>query len=305
MCIVADSVKDISGTKIASFHVAYTNTDKDHIMPAQLIIYSANVDSLTNSNAFILPVYNPGNITENIIPLDFSKIPDFFIDLERIFDRWFPKKTLRMGQAFTNSYDSNNDSFLEVHRVGDYKFSIMPSKMDFNRIDRSQLNINPLAKVAIDVHSQDYSFIVYQFFQKGKIDVSPFGYLCPPAGNNTMLIPTIHGHPHDSLLDLGSGYTPNLYVSYKSDFEEQADFDHDIYGLIKSSQPNNIINKQDIIDLDNLLKQINRDYLKRNIRIYIPKNFIPKKLKFTGYRENRNLLLDYQGHYFVHDLTID
>lgn len=98
MCIVADSVDDVSKTKIASFRVAYTLDNGKTVVPSQLVVYSANVDSLVANNAFILP----------------------------------------------------------VHTVGDYQFSMMPLKTDFDRLDCTKLNINPEARASIDIHFNDY-----------------------------------------------------------------------------------------------------------------------------------------------------
>lgn len=307
MCIVADSVKDVSKTKIAAFHVGYS-LDGTNIIPGQLIVYAANVDSNANTNAFILPVYNPGNDAHNIIPLDFSKLPDFFASVENVFDRWFPKM---MSKSFSNSYGAESNSLsrgmLEVHRVGDYKFSIMPSKIDFNRINRNELNISPMAKTAIDVHSDDYSFIVYQFYQRGQIEITPFGYLCTPLRENAMIIPTIHGHPHDNVPSVGLGYVKNMYIPSinQSEFENDAEYDHEIFGLVKNLPNTNNITKSDLVDVNNLLKTITVDYMNRKIRIFPPKSFVPKKIKLNGYKNNRNLLLKLDNHTFIHDLMID
>jgi hypothetical protein len=307
MCIVADSVSDVSKTKIASFSVAYSLNGDRNMIPAQLIVYAAKVESLVKENAFILPIYNPGNNYTKIIPLDLSDMTDFFFDLENIYSRWFPLQEKSYAQSNSlEIFDSLNSSTLPVHKVGDYRFSIMPSKYDFNRLDKSRLNVDPAAKIAIDVHNDDYSFIIYQFFQKGKIDISPFGYLCAPCEKNTMILPTIHGHPHNQFPDTSLGYVTNLYVTYKSDFEDKAEYDHEIYALVSNSQPtNNLITMKDVSDLDKFIKQIKKDYMNRNIRIYVPKNFIPKKFKFVGVRYNRNLLIKDTEHKFLFDLTID
>src|SRR5438445_1943083 len=105
-----------------------------------------------------------------------------------------------------------------------------------------------------------------------------------------MIIPTIHGHPSENLSNIGTGYVPNIYVNYKSEFEEHAEFDHEIYGLIKTPNENNIMGKEDVLDIDRLLRKISKDYLNRKIRIYAPRNFYPKKLELKGYKLNRNLL---------------
>ena len=243
MCIIADNVNDVSKTMIACFHVGFTfdgennnvNQNNRIVTPAQLTIYSANIDSQTNSNALILPIYNPSNNPKKIIPLDFSSEPNFFDDLESIYAKWFGSEMLNKAYNFTNSFDSD-DSILEVHKVGDYKFSIMPSKIDFNRLDRLQLNINPASKNAIDMHNNNYSFIVYQFYQKGKINISPFGYLTEcDINNQNLMIPTIHGHPHDGLMT-GIGFQPYASASYNSGFEDTAHYDHTIYTLVKDNE---------------------------------------------------------------------
>lgn len=316
MCIVADSVKDVSKTKIASFHTAYTLDGGKNIIPSQLVVYSADVDSNTDTNAFILPIYNPGNDHKKIIPLDFSNMPDFFSNVQNVYDRWFPRQILKSQSYSMNSTNSYSENLLEVHKVGDYKFSIMPSKIDFNRLNRSQLNVNPLAKKSIDAHTNDYSFIVYQFFQKGKIEITPFAYLCEPYREHAMIIPTIHGHPHDDLPIIGL-YNPTMYDnygsvnshdsynSYGSEFENSASFDHEIYCLVKNPSEQNIVTKKDIVDMDKLLKPITNDYMNRNIKIYCPKSFIPNKININGQKANRNILIKADGYSFIYDLTFD
>lgn len=306
MCIIADNVKEVSKTKIVSIQAAYTLDNGQTIIPAQLVIYSANIDSDVNSNAIILPIYNPGNNYQNIIPLDLSELPDIITDIANKFETWFPVERKRMwsnSYSFTEQLNSDN---LQVFTVGDYKFSIMPSKLDFNRLDRTQLHINPASKVAIDVHSMDYSFIVYQFYQKGKLEITPFGYICPTYGNNSMIIPTIHGHPHDNFTsDFGGSPLPSVYVNYKSDFENEASYDHEIYAVVKSPNPVTNVTKSDVVDIDRIIRKIKKDYMKRNIRIYMPNNFVPKKITLSGYKLNRNLYIGLDGDNFMGDLTLD
>ncbi|AYV84961.1 MAG: hypothetical protein Satyrvirus1_47 [Satyrvirus sp.] len=309
MCIIADSVKDVSKTKIASFHVSYTYDGRIFTL-AQLVVYAANVDSMTNTNAFILPVYNPGNNLKNIIPLDLSNVPEFFDDVKEIFNKW--------DDTYERPLGIINDSFgslLDVYRVGNYKFSMMPSKKDFSRIDKKYLNINPMAKISIDVHSDDYSFIVFQFFQKGKLEITPFGYLCKPYKDYAMIIPTIHGHPHNDLVDpfYDSSYS-SLYAPFQplntnhrssfeqSSFENSANFDHDVYSLVRNLTNKNITTQRDIEDISVLLKKINKDYMNKNIKIYPPKSFIPTKISIKGYYKNRNLLINTNKYSFIEDL---
>ena len=304
MCIIADNVKSVDNTNIAVFHIGYNLTGSvNDIIPGQLVIYSATVDSLANQNAFILPVYNPSRKTDLIIPLDLSAQDDFFKVLNLIYDRWFPK---RLTKSYSESWDSSNgfeaQSYLPVHKVGDYKFSIMPHKSDFNRIDQSQLYLNPTAKVSIDIHSDDYSFIVYQFYKRGKLEITPFGYICPSyQSTDTLFVPTIHGHPHEM-------FSPAVYSHMKEGFEQNASYDHVIYAVVKCTETDkkNIIpKKNDIVDLDHLLRKIKTDYLNRNIRMWLPKCFVPKKINIKNHEPNRNFIIDLSRSDFLYDLTCD
>jgi len=170
---------------------------------------------------------------------------------------------------------------------------------------KKQLNVNATAKTAIDVHPDNYSFIVYQFYQRGKLNITPFGYICPPYDNSKMVIPTIHGHPHDVLPNIGTGYIPNMFVPYNSGFENQADYDHEIYSLAKNPDENGSNNKKDVMDIDRLLKTINTDYMQRKIRIYCPLKFVPNKIKLAGHKMNRNILINRNEFNFIRDLLVD
>lgn len=303
MCIVADDIVDVSKTRIASFHVAYSVDNGKTILPSQLVVYATDIESITKSNALILPIYNPNNDYKNIIPLDFSDLTDFFNDVKIIYNKWFPSDKHKESNSYTNLSFNSDSELLSVHTVGDYKFSIMPKKIDFNRIDRSQLNISPMARAAIDVHSDEYSFIVYQFYQKGNVNISPFAYLCKPCMDNAMVIPTIHGHSHNNSTPLGLGYVNNVHVSFNHEFENISDYDHEIYTLVKHSEPNKI-NKKCILDINDLLKNIKNDYMERKIRIYVPKSFVPNLTKIKGNNLNRNLMINIDGCAFINDLII-
>lgn len=287
-CIIADHVNNVSKTKIASFHVTHTIDGSSKKIPSQLVVYSASLDSAVSTNALILPVHNPNNDETKIIPLDLSKLPDFFMDLEKLYDRWFPKsRSINPAKCLTT-----NQNLIDVHRVGDYKFSIMSSKADFDRLDKSQLNVTPGAKIAIDMHSMDYSFIVYQFFQQGQIDVTPFGYLCEPIHPYAMIVPTIHGHPD------------NEDNEDTVSFEHQAYFDHDIYCLLNCVGTPDMSNR-DVDDTNKLLNNITTDYLNRKIKISTHPNFAPTKFNINCIRRNRNMLITRNGCTSFYDLTID
>ncbi len=270
MCIVATSVGEVSSTKIISFHVGYvmeanleTNESRTiNPIPAQLIIYSAKVDNKASTNAFILPVYNPGNDPSKIIPISLRDLPDIIEDIDGVFSRWYPQQKL-ISASYSNSFgEGPTSNKLEVFYVDDYKFSIMPRNYDFTRLDQTKLNVSQEATLAINQHSLDYSFIVCQFDKPGKIEVKPFGYLCPAHTTESMIIPTIHGHPHDFFgMNVGMGYIQNMFVNYKSNFEDKSHFDHEIYALVKAPNDTDTISvpvstHTDVVDLDRIIRKI-------------------------------------------------
>jgi hypothetical protein len=294
-------VKDVSNTKIVCFQVAYSYDGGKTGTLGQFIAYSANVESDVKTNAFILPVFNPDNNPDKIIPLDMSELSHFFDDIKTVFNRWYPPI---QNQSFSRNSMPLSRNLLEVHTVGDYKFSIVPSKKDFNKIDRNKLNVNPAAKKSIDAHSDDYSFIVYQFNAKGKLEISPFGYLSPTYSDNQLFVPTIHGHPHDGLTNIGTGYVMNAFVNYQTEFEQQAEFNHEIYGIIKADDE--LVTQKDLIELNNIVKTIARDYMDRDLRIYLPKKISPRKITINGIKINRNLILsDSENFKACKDLVFD
>lgn len=312
MCIIADVVKKVSSTKIVSIDVGYTSEQNpDNPIPLQFVIYSAKVESMANSNAFILPVYNPTNNPEKIIPVDMSKQSEFINKISTLFDKWFHLDkwdSKNMKLSMTNSYDG--ESYLQVFKVGDYKFSIMPHKSDFGRLDQNQLRVDPSAKVSIDAHSDNYSFIVCQFFRRGDLELTPFGYLCPQKSLSEMLVPTIHGHPHQSNVD-GLGRLPNMRfdIHPKGDFENSSEYDHVIYCIQRCSDGEEDnksvrVEKEDYSQLNRILKEISKDYRNNSIRLHIPKNIIPTMIEINGIKPNRNLVVSTKGSYFSNDLIL-
>lgn len=303
MCIIADSVESVSKTKIACVSVAHSYDNGKTIIYGQLIVYSANINSITESNAIILPIFNPGNDINKIIPLDLSLCTDFFEEIDKLFMSMNPYKN-SSNEFRSLSYSSHD--YLPVHSVGDYKFSIMSSKIDFNRLDRSQLNIHPTSKKSIDMHNDNYSFIVFQFYKRGNIDISPFGYIKINEDNDKLFVPTIHGHPDTIAHNYNSKYSSLSYN--EADFDNMANYDHTIYSFVRNTNPDMIDNSYSlpvIVKLNNIFKKITKDYLNQKIKIYVPKLAIMRKNKLDGNYQNRNIIVDCDGYNFLNDLIVD
>lgn len=298
MCIVADIVIEVHNTRIFVCNCAYMQTESNDITPVELVIYSADVNSSTKSNAVILPVYNPTGKTSNIIPLDLSACPQILDDIEAQFKRWDPQVKSYMS---TNGRGIETDSFSEplpVHTVGDYQFSIMSSKKDFNRLDKTKLRVNPQSKKSIDVHSMDYSFIVFQFFKGGDLHLSPFGYIAPLSSSYDHFVPAIHGHPH---VDSEYYGVPSEH-KMSSPFEDTAHYDHLIMYITKSD---NVKDRrtEDAKSMDDILKNIRSDYLQQEVKILFPNKFTHGKFTLKGNYANRNIAIKNGKYWFIDDLV--
>lgn len=308
MSIIADTVDKVSKTKIACFNIGY-GRDQRMIQSGTLIVYSTNIDTPTKSNAIILPVYNPGNDPMNIIPINMVNQMQFFYDIDKIYSRWFQETNLLSMDSLVMKGHVHDGNYRKTLQNGDYKIIIIPSKYDFYQIDKRDLTIGPKAKMYIDKHPDSYSFVVLYFNQTGKIEIPPFAYICPffDESNESMILPTIHGHSNDmGFSDIGKslGYVPNIFVSHKQAFENNVVFDHTIYCLVKN-KINPVNTQNDTKALDALLGHITVDYQGNPIRIYIPKNFTPKKLEVHGERPNRNVLVSATEINFMNDLIVD
>lgn len=305
MCIIASEVNDVSQTKIISFNVGYSYDNGKTIVPSQLVIYSADIDNIKQSNAIILPVYNPTHNTNLIIPLDLSKLPKIFKSVDNIFKRWFiPQMTFSNA---TNSSGYEKKNYLEVKKAGNYKYSILNTANDFDRINPNELSVSQHARTVINYHSNEYSFIVYQFAGMGKIEVEPFGYLSPLGQSESMIIPTTHGHPHQQT-DMTNFFNriPDFRFNAKNEFEQMSDFDHMIYIICKSETYGEGATPKDATDLKHLLKAIDTDSDGIKINIYPPKIFVPKMLNLKGKFANRNIIVNNQCAYsFLYDLNCD
>lgn len=300
MCVISGEVNEVSKTKIACFSIGYSLDANTQVTPAQLVVYSAHVDSIPPKNAFILPVYNPGNDVNNIIPLDLSGHGNFFDVVKEIFTHWYPQYLSKSFSYLGNA--AGPKDVLPVHKVGDYSFSLMPHKRDFHRLDKNVLNVNVSALASIDVHNDDYSFVVYQFTGTGKLDVTPFGYICPTQ-KEQLVLPTIHGHPEDMSKSPYYRYGRFIPELDPSIFHNTADFDHTIYATVRDLSENPKKHDVEVLkSLNRLLKSVNRDYVGRNVTIHIPNNFVPHKIEIKGEKLNRNLLITRETHRFLEDI---
>ncbi len=233
MCIITLEDKegqiDISATKIFARH-----TEPGY----QLIIYGMSI-ATDSSAAMILPIPikpesgedairfidmdsakdKPNNIDhQEDQPVIISNEPrNFFDELENIcHSEYIPEPSLRYSDPFGDAFGSNTDisSVLKVHEIGDYEASYIPSKDDFNRLNKCfRLETKIWDKLP---NYNQYGFVVFQLktskdYRK-KSDIPPMAFEFPTSEPYKLFFPTIHVHGNEDYNDLS-----------------KADFDHTLY----------------------------------------------------------------------------
>lgn len=171
MCIISDTVKDVSRTKIFAAKIA-----NDH----QIIVYMNSVDTATD-NVMILPV--PANTVKYIHVKDTK----FFDKFDDVFKDGMLSKSL-----------STRNTYLKVDKVGSYIASHAKNIKDLHRIDpsisKTTINQNVI-NVLVKYYGSGFSFIVCKLV-KGSVDYHPFAYSHKIA--DSIFVPTRHIHIHGS-----------------------------------------------------------------------------------------------------------
>ena len=146
----------------------------------QLTVYS-NHASTGAGNAMILPVPT----TRNLRMVDMTDFEKIFTDI----DAYFPDDSLGMFDAMTLS--TNSRSRLEVHQVGSYRASIVPSLADLDRLDDEfNLSASNVREVLKD-HYANFGFVVCRL-STGSRTYEPFAYVHEYV--DEMFVPTRHYH---------------------------------------------------------------------------------------------------------------
>jgi hypothetical protein len=180
MCCFSRPIADVSGTSIfVRFHGNQ-----------QLLAYQMRLSS-PEEVAMILPLPTaPEHGEEAVDFVDLSEAPRLFDELGVCF---FPPTFSRGRGAWAAA-----GSALEVHRVGAYDASFVPSIADFGRLDpRFRLPDGVLGRVPV---YDDYGFAVFKLRQ-GEGEVHPLALRFVSRNADALFYPTVHVH-HGDLPDL-------------------------------------------------------------------------------------------------------
>lgn len=193
MCIMSQSVRDISGTSIFV---------SDLGRGIHCTVYEMEVDTDTPV-AMILPV--PVLQGSGLDALEFVNLqgyPKFFDDMDKLFPE-------PMSRAVGVAGGTRSKGVLKVHDVGDFVASYAPNRSSMLKLDpRFQLKPN------IWTSLPDYGNFGFAVFQLkpglGSKKIHPMAYKYPSEQPNELFFPTVHVHDG-------------------SHAEKLADFDHKLY----------------------------------------------------------------------------
>ncbi|WAS97399.1 hypothetical protein [Nannocystis punicea] len=153
-----------------------------HVGGRQLLVYAMRLHAEERS-AMILPIpLVPGSLEDGVVFRDLSTVPALFDELMR----GFPEPQPRPAVLFTLSAER-----LQVHRVGSFEASFVPTRADFVRLDpRFRLSDSLWHKLP---QYADWGFVVFQF-QPGAQDVHPMAFEFPSRYPEWLYFPTVHVH---------------------------------------------------------------------------------------------------------------
>lgn len=192
MCIFAKEVKQVSHTRIL---VAPTSNGR------QLTIYENAVTKTRlkkgqhGGNAMILPC--PSFNGSKVELVDLSKHPNLFNNLDKLFPKLKHNKPAYSGNAKAKSKASDEEAEeeLEVHNVGAYVVSIVPSIRDIIRLNKDVFTISiSVEELLHRKYDTNFAFIICAFDITKGIDPHPIGYVHDALSPTELFVPCKHEH---------------------------------------------------------------------------------------------------------------
>jgi hypothetical protein len=186
MCCFSNEVVAVSSTNI------YARLDGDR----QLLAYSMYLDT-KQPTAMVLPLPVASGPVRFI---DLSKSPDMFADLAKLF--------VMPSRGGGDDFDLEMLA-LDVHEVGAFVASYVPSRADFARLD-PRFRISDKLFDAVPAYA-DYGFAVFQL-APGKLDVHPMAFSFPTRVPDRLFFPTVH--VHDGKVHRTANFDHSLYYQH-------------------------------------------------------------------------------------------
>jgi hypothetical protein len=175
MCCFSGPVKLVSDTQI----FARGRGDR------QVVVYSMRYGA-ANELAMVLPIPVPaGSRADAVRFISLEGCPDFFDHLSR----GFPEELWLGGDELDEATATQT---LEVHEVGAYEASFVPSPADFGRLDeRFRL---PVPIWLVLGNYRDWGFAVFKLKAASLAAVHPMAFDFPRRDTTRLFFPTLHLH---------------------------------------------------------------------------------------------------------------
>ena len=171
-----------------------------------------------NPVAMILPIPLPRNSRTGVVSdhsdirmVDVSKCETLFDDLDAVFPQ---NHYGTRSFAQTLSVQSKNSiESLAVKRSGSYRYSVVPSLSDFDKLRKDVFNVDVshVKNLLSDHYKKQFAFLVC-IIDKSAV-YSPIAYIHPSNGR-FLFVPTLHKHGDDDHVD-----------------SQTSDWDHSIYSI--------------------------------------------------------------------------
>ena len=196
MCLFTLDVEDVSDTNI----FARSLGDR------QFLVYEMKYASKAEL-AMVLPIpVPPGSPEDAVRFVSFEKCIGFFGEL----DRGFPRDSIVLGgdiEMLSMNDLTVRPTTLEVHDVGAYEASFVPTVADFGRLDeRFRLPAN----IWLELNTyRDYGFAVFKLRATGLHREHPLAFEFPTRHPDRLFFPTMH--LHDRRLKRTAQYDHTLY----------------------------------------------------------------------------------------------
>jgi len=196
----------------------------------QITVYG-NTVSTSSPVAMVLPVPNKSGSPQSIEMIDTSGVDadTFFSQLKGCFPK-VPKVKGLGTRSFVSMNFSADSAHLEVKRAGSYRYSIVPSTRDFNRLDQDifSYKMTPEVKDLLCTHYHTgYSFLVCIIDQGAQY--KPIAYVHDMMKGNRLFIPTRHFHGHNNNNNTSNIMTHQYSPLSHNSESDEADWDHQIY----------------------------------------------------------------------------
>ena len=225
MCIV--TAEELEADRQYWLKVSNTNIFARHNRPGhQLLAYSMSIASKSAAAMILpLPVCRPSG-EDALRFIDLSGYSQFFSDMERACEQELDESL--MVEDFETAL-GDTGRLLQVHEVGDFEASYVPTISDFTRLD-PRFRLPEEVWQAMPDYS-DYGFAVFQLQLTlsegdGTVEnaVHPMAFEFPTRDPQRLFFPSVH--VHDGLYHDTAGFYHRFYCQRdgaRSEFKYQRD----------------------------------------------------------------------------------